>query len=581
MSASDEGDDKLNSLERIFQQKDAVTERNVLDTIRQYVAVGGKPQTVVEMLSESYVGYGPMVNIVLHWLKTFGSDEADQNGRRGVSAGNDCVWKFMSRIVKENFDPNQFSDVFSSGGEIPGWLQELIEFREGRQLIYDLTDQYRSCLFLNFAVHHILQQGFDKEVAAVGGSISGNFNVFNRLFMKKLEELYKSPSTEYESVSEQLFKMCCADEVKYVYSRLILSRLFDTPNGTFFKRLAQQLEQYTASNAGLAVWKMKGLFLSINSKDGSTVNNPKNTEAAFCICSILRSECTVSGDLQKLSHMYNEESGESPPSWELLECPLLLEKLVTDIFAPKRVVTQSHRDTIIDLLCLTVHKNDVSRSKESIEAALNLGIKCIHHISSGGKLSSVDISFLDVPIVSIGVTQWLKSKMLNPEFYETGSGLLSIIGVFISEILDRQELQRADILDLIGKTLPVVGNSLHNFSLQLMDHVASVLCYGEVSLFCSFCRDLVTQQFDRSLTRHLIVKVLQMAAPPYSALFASAILKLVTASGMESVSLKDKYARNQQSLMIMAFLAACMHIDFGSALSKKEEELIASAKALQ
>lgn len=47
---------ELNQLEQVMRQPDAVMEPGILVKLRQYVAKGGSPRDVVEMLTDSYVG---------------------------------------------------------------------------------------------------------------------------------------------------------------------------------------------------------------------------------------------------------------------------------------------------------------------------------------------------------------------------------------------------------------------------------------------------------------------------------------------------------------------------------------------
>jgi negative elongation factor C/D len=562
---ADDGPSKMDQLEAVFRKKDAITEPGVLETIKQYVTTGGKPQTVVEMLSESYVGYGAMINVVLDWISTYGQAEATEYKEEE----QDSLWKFLKQTVHENFNAADFADVFSSSGGIPEWLDLMIQFPEGRQLIYELTDGHRSCLFLNFAVHHILQQGFDKEVAAVGGSISGNFNVFNRLFLKKLEELYQSKDENTDQVLHQLFQMCCSDEIKYTYSKLILSKLFDAPYGSYFQRFSEQLEAYAAKNAGLTAWKMKSLFLS------EATYNPKNIEAAFCISPILRSASTVLGDMQKLSRMFKEENH---PSLELLRCSELIEKLLCDLFAPKRKLTDHHKAHILDLVKLFVGKDSLNEPTE-IEKAISEALACTKSISIGVNIDKIDLAFLDAPIATMGIFQWMRLKLMDQEFLESGTSIFPAIIRLISEILEKQPLQRGDVLQLICEALPLIGNSLLSLSKKLLDTVTIVLVHGDVALFFGFCKNITNQKFDRSLIRHLLQQVLQMVSPPYSGLFASHMLKLMITSGIEKISSQDRLAPSKQMATVVSFLGACEDIRFEpGSLGPKEEGLLASMR---
>ena len=55
---------KLLELERTLAAKDAVMEPGVMDSLRTYVASGGKPAAAIELLSENYRGYAQMSSLV-------------------------------------------------------------------------------------------------------------------------------------------------------------------------------------------------------------------------------------------------------------------------------------------------------------------------------------------------------------------------------------------------------------------------------------------------------------------------------------------------------------------------------------
>ena len=63
------GESKLLALERTLAAKDAVMEPEVLATLRDYVANGGKPAAAIELLSENYRGYAQMTGLVCKWLE--------------------------------------------------------------------------------------------------------------------------------------------------------------------------------------------------------------------------------------------------------------------------------------------------------------------------------------------------------------------------------------------------------------------------------------------------------------------------------------------------------------------------------
>jgi hypothetical protein len=59
-------------------------------------------------------------------------------------------------MVKERFEGDKFLAMFRSGR--PEFLEDLIQDRRGRQLIYDLSGDHQNSLLLSYAVQRILKQ---------------------------------------------------------------------------------------------------------------------------------------------------------------------------------------------------------------------------------------------------------------------------------------------------------------------------------------------------------------------------------------------------------------------------------------
>ena len=88
-----------------------------------------------------------------------------------------------------------------------GWTKTLVFillFREGRQLIYDLSTQHRNCLLLNYAIQRILKAGHEDEVASVGSSLASYFGVFHRLMANRLKEVPQADGPRLEKLAAEL-----------------------------------------------------------------------------------------------------------------------------------------------------------------------------------------------------------------------------------------------------------------------------------------------------------------------------------------------------------------------------------------
>jgi negative elongation factor C/D len=77
---------KLLELERTLAAKDAVMEPGVMDSLRTYVASGGKPEAAIELLSENYRGYAQMSSLVCGWLELTEETEPSAHKHAGRAA---------------------------------------------------------------------------------------------------------------------------------------------------------------------------------------------------------------------------------------------------------------------------------------------------------------------------------------------------------------------------------------------------------------------------------------------------------------------------------------------------------------
>lgn len=58
------GTDTKESLKHELQQVDCVMEKGSENLIKRFISVGGKPEEVIQSLSEGYRGYPQMINLL-------------------------------------------------------------------------------------------------------------------------------------------------------------------------------------------------------------------------------------------------------------------------------------------------------------------------------------------------------------------------------------------------------------------------------------------------------------------------------------------------------------------------------------
>mmetsp|Transcript_35814 Transcript_35814/g.91489 ORF Transcript_35814/g.91489 Transcript_35814/m.91489 type:complete len:357 (+) Transcript_35814:434-1504(+) len=324
---------QLGKLEGRLKQPDAILEPHILEALRRYVMRGGKPQTVVEALSESYAGYAQMATLVCSWLAMTDEEEGD---RTTEEDGNEMregqtEFSFLQNMVKERFDVDKFAGVFTKGGSgPPSWLDGLAADSQGRKLIYELSGEHKNCLLLNFAIQTILYQGHENEVANVGSSLSGYFGVFHRLMVTRLRCVKGLSQSNFQAEIASIANSCSQDLHSYAHMQMVATELGRHQHGGSFRRLSQELEKLAAEQHGELVWRMNEAFAGFSVSEA-------HQHAAALVGELLQvGEDSIASSrgqdiIRQLHALY---TCSDPPPTEPLRHPRCFESLLAALFNP-------------------------------------------------------------------------------------------------------------------------------------------------------------------------------------------------------------------------------------------------------
>ncbi|GAB4822406.1 hypothetical protein N2152v2_009452 [Parachlorella kessleri] len=546
---------KLNELEAFLRQPDAVMEPNIMDRLREYVMAHGHPQQAVEYLTDSYVGYAQMASLVCAWLKLTDEDAqggaaaaAEPGGHAGPPSKKQRLDEafYLRQLAKERFDPQRFAGIFSSGGSgAPQWLNGLIAEKEGRQLIYELSAQYKNSLLLNFAIQKILMQpGREQEVAAVGSSLAGFFGVFHRLLAARLKEATQAGERQLHSLCEELKDSCCQSQHTYVHAQLLLRELSRHPRGARFRRLSQELELHAAAQQGGVVWRMRQWL-----QDPGM--SPADSQASSLLCDLLAGAAaggaTSTSEIIKLHQMYSPQGQAAPPSIHLLRHPRVFEVLLQGLFHPGRQLGPDAQQAYITLLSLAAAARDDRASDGGLDlsavagtrAALETAASVSYRALLDQKVSQEEVAAageaVQYPCCAAGVLHIMGVQLTRQDYWQQSYHLVKSppFLVLLYHVVAHQPLLHDKVLDLLSRVLAALGNSDHDMAKGFLD-VAVRLLQGEGSRVLSVMHfaERWKQQADPSLVRHFVFKVLEVAAPPYSTEFAGAMLRIMMSAGI-------------------------------------------------
>eukprot|EP01087_Luapelamoeba_hula_P004055 TRINITY_DN14016_c0_g1_i1.p2 TRINITY_DN14016_c0_g1~~TRINITY_DN14016_c0_g1_i1.p2 ORF type:complete len:354 (+),score=50.04 TRINITY_DN14016_c0_g1_i1:101-1063(+) len=294
MEEEEEAQSASSELSKRFVEKDSIMEVNVLQETKRFLSAGGTPQGVVQLLSDNYVGYAQMCNLLGDWLERSGMP-ADV-----VSA---MMKDHLKSIILEKFDPIQADTIFGEMQNAPEWLDVMIEHYEWRSLIYQLSEVHPNCLMLNFAIQRISDAGHQTEIASLA-TASTNFSVFNKVLMHALRQMLHHNEYDLQEALPSFKKLCCHSQHTYLYTQAVLTSLVKETNGYNLKRIVQELEKATLEHGQVS--RKISLLLS-------EIWRYPNVAAA--ISSILSAGATSPGDVIKL---HKEYSKPEPPPVEYL-----------------------------------------------------------------------------------------------------------------------------------------------------------------------------------------------------------------------------------------------------------------------
>ena len=235
-----------------------------------------------------------------------------------------------------------------------------------------------------------------------------------------------------------------------------------------------------------------------------------------------------------------------------------MRKLLCELFVPTRTLSGEHQAAVVHLLALAsaaraegeeLALGGVARAERDLAGGIRLVEAAKAHslaFTGGEEGAHADLKALDCPVAALGVLLWVESHM-------HGLGLKAACLGLLREIATRQPLQRTDVLGVIEAALATLSSSDLDFSHALLGLAVEVLTLGEVAGALTFIRRWFASGADRSQGRKLLLRVLEVAAPPYSAPFARALLKLMVQCGMT----RDAGGSPKQRTWLADFAAAC------------------------
>eukprot|EP00887_Chlorella_sp_A99_P003095 scaffold9.g3095.t1 len=218
--------------------------------------------------------------------------------------------------------------------------------------------------------------------------------------------------------------------------------------------------------------------------------------------------------------------------------------------------------------------SEVTATHEALETAADLARRTLHeHRSSEADLAEA-ARVLEYPCCAAGVLHMLGAQLSSADYWQSSYRLAKqppFLGLLAALVPAAPGLHPR-LLGVLGAALRALGNADHDLAKGLLNVAVALVAAGRVSEVLRWAEGWAAGGADPSLLRHLAFRILERAAPPYSAEFAGSMVRLMVAGGVRRARLgaRDWGLR----ALLREFGAACAAVQFSPPLAAAEAQLV-------
>ncbi|RKP05516.1 TH1 protein-domain-containing protein [Thamnocephalis sphaerospora] len=504
--------ESASALERLTAP-DSLLEPNITQLLSSYLRSGGNPVQVVTSLSANYRGLPEMYRLLTdQWTTLFGLT-AEETGAAVGAAVRDRI--------ENSFDASVLDATYPQDGDMPDWLDGLLEDAGWRKMMYRLSERHVDCALLNEAIQRIAASGHRDEIAGLS-TASSYLKVFSEVLFSALRRLFHEDDAGLEQCLPEFAKICCRNVQTYIFSQAVLYRLADEPRGGQLQRLRKALEIHVRDKrqSPELVRVVRALFSGLPA------------DVANAISSVLERKRISPGDVVLLHRTY---TAKPVPTIEPLRDAEFLDVLLTAVFThPVEAIRKEIRAKYMWLLAFAtaamqqpngeVDESQVEATQTALEELHTL-LPVKYTLVALNTALREAIMRIDLPIASMAVLTWLRHVLLDTPFYETYFRVTEIPAplLLMEEIVVRHPQQRMAVFQLLRRSFEMAvpntsPQTLMALRRTLLDRMVALMYHGSVMTVLDYMNDQVAH-LDESLVVHFTIKTLAMFQPPYRTRF--------------------------------------------------------------
>lgn len=188
MDQETSNEEEIKTLASILSKRDSILEPDVIvNTKRLRYLTNENPTTTVKRLSDNYVGYAPMTNILSEWLmfaKILNEDAsvvkvtpitsiAEQlqqyklNHEKKEKEIHKMILQELSLLLKQKFDRSAADAIILQMSDIPSWLLAMMNDEILRKTLIELYNLNSDSTLLGFVLRQLSKLGFHNEIAHI------------------------------------------------------------------------------------------------------------------------------------------------------------------------------------------------------------------------------------------------------------------------------------------------------------------------------------------------------------------------------------------------------------------------------
>eukprot|EP00054_Salpingoeca_dolichothecata_P021433 m.137200 g.137200 ORF g.137200 m.137200 type:complete len:919 (-) comp23983_c0_seq1:198-2954(-) len=569
--------DKKLKYEQQLSAPDAIMDTNVFSTLAGYLQEDGSPEELIRMLSDNYVGFAQMSNLLHDWLLIAGEDN---------ESVNELVEENIKTLIFEHFDEQRANSIFDDDAPTPTWLAELITFSPWRNVLYQLSEQRRECLMLNFAIKRISDAGYLSEIASVP-IVANQLSVFSNVLTSLICAL--SRKQEPQQVAD-FARMACTGQHTYLFTQGVLTVAGqETDNPAFFTRLKQEI-QAQAHQKGHNVLAYELLINGANQypslatsltaihKQGHITPDDIDPIYTLFASSVSEEDLPETFPLPPPPPSPSSYANEPVPPVDMLRVPVLFDLLIKKLFTAGKPVDKAHRHKYLFILAFAA---SVDPHAELPTQALRGTIEALDktlEICDVGRLDASSVADLckqlSFPVACMGLCQWLRTTMAHPNFFSNFSKQ-NLPPHFC--LLDEMACLHPSLREPVFNVLIFLYHHPHRLDplvavdvkRALLNRLIFLLSLGLVLPVLAFVAD-IADKTDLSLLLHFITQVTSIVEEPFSVEFLQPMVDLITRKHIMA-ALKKKVALHSA---LAPFLKSAIGDQSFRGLSNAQQELV-------